>query len=160
MITTDVLRFSEHDFAIFCYSASNVEIIYAGHAHNRWSDGEIAPARTAADDQRYTNGKFGTYRTFASIVHAEWNALDGARLSTDVDLDEVFPDHVVLHEADPASIFQPKPIIGPYPIIIVEINDHILSIYMDVTIQTLAAESSAIRYERTRYRTLAHTRTL
>lgn len=160
MSTTDVLHFSAHDLAVFCYSASNVIVTYAGRAHELWDEGENAPTRTAAHDQRYPNGMFGTYRTFESLVQAEWNALDGTRLSTEVDLDQVFPDHVVLHGADPARIYQPNPIIGHEPVLVVEIDDHSLSIFMDVTIQTLSPDPSAPSYERTRYRTLAHTRTL
>lgn len=160
MTTPEGLRFSTHDFALFCYAATNINVIYAGRPHTLYEAGKTAPTRTAAHDTRYPNAKFGAYRAFESLVHAEWNALDGTRLITDVDLDQVFPDHLILHGADPARLVRPDPVIGDEPTLVVEINDRSLSIYMDVFLQMLPDNPAEPLGERIRYRTLAHTRLL
>lgn len=157
MPITEPLRFTTHHFALFCYAVSDVHVVYAGRAHDLWDDGEAAPARTPADDTRYPNGQFGVYHAFEGPVQARWRALDGSARSCEVDLDQVFADRVVRHGADPQRLYAPHPLIGGAPVLIVEINDRTLSIYMDVTVQTLPDDPASPRRDQTDYRTLAYT---
>lgn len=161
MTDDNVLRFTEHNFALFCYDCSNVHVVYGRRAHDLWDEGKAAPARTAADARRYPNAKFGTYRAFETPLDARWSALDGTPLSCQVDLDAVFPERIVPHTVDPRRIYRPMPISGRQPTILVEIDDRTLSVYIDATIQTLpeGADPLAGRDE-TDCRTLAFTRTL
>jgi hypothetical protein len=154
------LRFSTHHFALFCYAVSDVRVTYAGRAHELWDEGGPAPAKTAADATRYPNAQFGVYEAFEGPVQARWRAQDGSALSWDVDLEQVFPDRTVLHGADPQRIYAPIPLTGGRPVLIVELNDRTLNIYMDVTVQTVPASAAATKRDETEYRTLAYSHTL
>lgn len=166
MTDDNVLRFTAHNFALFCYDCSDVHVVYGRFAHDLWDEGTRAPVKTAGHADRYPNMKFGTYAAFEPPIEARWTANDGTTLSCEVDLNEVFPDRAVLHGADPRAIFTRLPISGRDPTLIVEINDRTISIYMDVFVQTVpagtdVADSAVVSArEETRYRTLAFTRTL
>ena len=97
------------------------------------------------------------YHAFEGPVQASWRAHDGSALSCEVDLDQVFADRLVRHGADPQRLYAPQPLIGGAPVLIVEINDRTLSIYMDVTVLTLPGDPASPRRDKTDYRTLAYT---
>lgn len=160
MTDDNVLRFTAHNFALFCYDCSNVHVVYGRRAHDLWDEGTPAPVKTAAHADRYPNMKFGTYTAFETTLEARWTAHDGTTLSCEVDLNEVFPDRVVPHNVDPRRIYAPMPITGREPTILVEVNDRTLNIYIDATIQSLpeGADPSKVARDETHCRTLAYTR--
>lgn len=157
MPTIEPLRFTSHHFAVFCYAVADVRVDYAGRTRALWDEGRMAPARTPADATRYPNAQFGLYQAFEGPLHASWRAHDGSALTWQVDLDQVFPDRAVLHDANPERIYAPMPLTGGAPVLIVELNDRTLSIYMDATVQTLPADPASPRRDQTDYRTLAYT---
>jgi len=73
-------------------------------------------------------------KTFPGPVVVEWTSLDGADHNVSIDLEEVFPGHLVLHDLSREEIRKPwletlsvEPVI---PDILLEVNDRDIRIYM------------------------------
>ncbi|MBI1773013.1 MAG: hypothetical protein HYR68_11835 [Burkholderiales bacterium] len=155
MANEDFLKFSKHDLNIQAYSASDVEVLYAGTPH-KLSAGKLAPAKTEKDQNKFPNFKSGTYVTFAGPVDVKWSAADGSKLAASLNLDEIFKDRRVLHTDDASRLYKADPVAGGHPTIIIEVNDRTLNMYMLVTIRL---EKDATTREHHDHRTLAYSKT-
>lgn len=155
MANEDVLKFSTHDLNIQVYSASDVELVYAGTPH-KLSTGKLAPAKTKTDETKYLNFKSGAYNAFPGPVEIKWSTADGSKLAASIDLDDIFKERKVLHTEEMSRLYMADPIAGGRPTIIVEVNDRTLNIYMAVT---LRLEKDAVTREHRDYRTLAFSKT-
>ena len=157
MTNDDVLKFSSHDLSIFCYGGvSDVYVEYAHTGHDFFV-GLVAPDKAPEDEARFPNSTSGSYVTFAGPVIVRWTARDGSKLDASIDLDPIFSDRAVLHSQDPGRIYQPAPIVGKSPTILVEVNDRCVSIYLLVTLK-LVKEPEHNRFEIRENRTLAFSR--
>jgi hypothetical protein len=155
-----VLKFSNHDLGIHCYNGvKNVRLVYAGSPHTLCTTGP-GLEKTAADENEPPNGSSGSYKAFAGPVEIDWLARDGSALHLDLDLDAIFKDRIVLHKADPARIYQPKPITGGEPLIVVEVIDRTVNVYMSLQLQLVRAEDPEGRREGSDQYTLAYSKTL
>ena len=76
-----------------------------------------------------------------------------------MNLSDIFKDRLVLHSEDPTKIFQPRPLLEGQPIIIVEINDRTVNVYMLVTLQLRPADPSSLRRDQREHRSLAYSHT-
>lgn len=155
MANEDFLKFSKHDLNIQVYSASDVDVLYAGTPH-KLSAGKLAPAKTEKDQNRYPNFKSGSYITFAGPVEVKWSAADGSKLSASLNLDDIFKDRKVLHTDDVSRIYKADPISGGQPTIIIEVNDRTLNVYMFVTIRLEKDEATRDHHD---HRTFAYSKT-
>lgn len=150
------LKFKTHDLNIQCYSASNMKLEYAGNEFHLF-EGKVSKEKTPADENRYPNGKSGSYNAFAGPVNLKWRSRDGSQHATTINLDEIFKDRKVLHKEDPSKIYMPMPITGNEPTIIIEINDRTVNVYMFVAIQLVSANTT--KRDESDNRTLAFSKT-
>lgn len=157
MFSEPGLRFTTHDMGVACYGVSDVSIAYGG-TERLLCSGQLAPAKTAADETRYPNVKFGSYPAFADPLQVRWRARDGSDHACVLALADLFPDRQVLHTEAPARIYQAAPLTGGEPTIIVELVERTLNIYMFASLQLAPGSAGGAREERD-HRTLAFSRT-
>lgn len=158
MASDNDLTFDTHVLNVQVYSASDLHLEYAGTSHDL-SWGELAREKTPQDESRYPNGKSGSYRTFAGPVRIEWRSRDGSRHSHLLNLDDVFKDRKVLHTEKPERIYQPMPITGGEPTIIIEINDRSVNVYLFAAIQLISDDPGSLVRDQRDHFTLAYSKT-
>lgn len=143
-----VLTYTTHDLALACYQVREVCVDYAGSRRRLFAE-RTAPAKTAADALRYPNVKFGSYPAFAGPLQVRWCSQEGDQHALTIELDRVFPGRVVPLGDVPARLYQPMPLSGGEPTIIVELLGRTLNLYLFATVQ-LAPDSGAhgVREER------------
>ena len=136
-LLTQPLTFKKHGFAVNCYSARDVQVIYGYIANSSYScgAGKIARAKRVEDEKRYWGGT-GGIPAFTGPAKIHWYSKDGAEHAYQLSLDEVFKGKKILHTEDPTRIAQYNP--PTEPIIIVEVNDRTLNVYMDTFIYLIA----------------------
>ncbi len=129
-----VLTFTTHDLALACYQVREVCLDYAATRRSLFTERE-APAKTAADALRYPNVKYGSYPAFAGPLQVRWRSRDGEQHGLTIELDSIFPGRVVPHSEAPERLYQPMPLSGAEPTIIVELLDRTLNVYLFATLQ-------------------------
>jgi hypothetical protein len=155
------LRFHTHGFGAVCFNTLTCSIIYHGHEFGtRKLDAYGNPydrPSGSPPDYDWQEGWRGSHgfvaiegRTFSDQVEIHWTSLDGVDHVTLIDFDEIFGDRLVLHEVrrdevkeawlDAASI---EPV---SPAIMVEVNDHIINVYMRAMVVTEAEQIPGNRY--------------
>jgi len=154
----DVLKFQTHELNLQIYSAGDLRLVYAGSPHEI-AMGRIAKDKTAEDAARYPGFTSGDYPAFAGPVEMEWRSKDGTHFKHTLDLDSIFKDRKVLHDENPADIYKPMPILGRQPIIIIEVNDRTVNVYMFTSIQLNPKDPDAARRDRRDHRVLAYSKT-
>jgi hypothetical protein len=155
---TEPLKFKTHDLNIQAYSVSDVKIEYAGTQFTLF-EGKVSKAKTAQDETKYPNGKSGSYVAFNSLANVEWCSQDGDRHKYELDFNEIFKEKKVLHDADPAQIYKPLPILGNEPTIIIELNNRTLNVYMYTVLSMIPVNSKATTREQHENRVLAFSKT-
>lgn len=157
MNNQNVLKFSSHSLAIFCYGGiSDVCIDYAKSRHDLTSAG-IMPEKRPQDENRRPSGTSGSYVAFAGPLTARWKTRDGSSLEASIDLDTIFPDRAVLHSQDPNLIHRADPLVSKEPVILIEVDHRTVNIYMLVTLR-LNNPAGPMPFASSRERTLAYTR--
>ena len=155
MSTINELKFKRHDLILKCFSATKMEVTYR---HQRlggggW-DGKMQRAKRPEDDKS-VSGVIMFFRAFETPLKVEWRSLDGTEHSIFLDLDEIFKNRIVLHNEDPERV---DPVNTRDPIIVVEVNNRTISLYMDVDVALYPTESSPRKLNR--HRTLVYSKTL
>jgi len=150
-----LITFNEHALDTFCYSASEMKVRYG-----RFSTGgckKTGRAKTPKDEKRFPGAPILGLPAFLGPLDAQWISKDGESLHAVLDLAEIFPGKVVLHQEDPAQLEETLPLITP-PTIVVEVNDRTLSIYMYAYMGVKTDEPGRIRRGSRNY-TLAYQKT-
>lgn len=95
------LRFDSYSFDARCYNTLRCSIIFDRQQHSlhvaepagqpyaeNWKDGWTGGFGSTEEFER---------RGFPSLIDIRWAALDGVERELEIDLEEVFPGHVILH---------------------------------------------------------------
>ncbi|CTP88094.1 hypothetical protein A6R71_09975 [Xanthomonas translucens pv. arrhenatheri] len=140
------LRFDSYSFGARCYHVSRCSIIFAKQQHsNYWDKPSGAPH--APDWKDDWTGGFGSTeefetRGFPSTVDIRWTALDGVERYVEIDLEKVFPGHLILHRVPKEEVFEywaeNKRKIAE---ILLEVNDRTINVYMRTWILTNRLQS-------------------
>lgn len=153
------LTFSTHDLTVRCFGgARDLYLEYAGTPHRLCSK-EPGRDKTPDDDRRYPRAISGTYTAFVAPVKLRWRDREGIEHEHEIDLDTIFKDRKVLHQADPARIYQSNPLNRRRPIIVIEVDDKTVNVGMFVTIQILPTDPTAKLCEPHDYYTRAYSKT-
>lgn len=132
------LRFKQHNFEAHCYNTLDCHVLYNGANTTRTAVSRATPAPVGADyKQNWGGAPFIGIRNFPGPVEIQWKAKSGADLTAEVDLSEIFKNELVLHST-PLDEIPEKAFKGPAgePLIIVEVNDRTVSVYMQMLIPT------------------------
>jgi hypothetical protein len=92
----------------------------------------MCPAKQPSYDKELPNvhmGPRGYFDAFEGPLTVKWRSLDGAQYSVVLDLNEIFKDRIVRHTEDPKRVDHDS---SHYPVIVVEVNDRTVNLYMDV----------------------------
>jgi hypothetical protein len=157
MSTAAELKFQRHNLATDCYSATVMRVIYA-HKQFPACSNKISREKRPEDDKRWP-GVISDFRAFEGPLQVEWRTRDGDSHSVVLNLDDIFRDKVVLHREDPQRIDQSMPMIPSNPIIVIEVHDRTLNVYMDVRIALRPTDPSVRTRDVRRNRTLAYSKT-
>ncbi|WP_448100202.1 hypothetical protein [Luteibacter jiangsuensis] len=130
------MKFKEHSFTTVCYSTRRCGVWYAGV----WS-GRRKPSRPSSEyGPKYLDHIMGGHigiANFPDPAELTWSSADGAEHQARVDIGAIFNDQVIRHNV-------PRDEVAPLrdgelstdPLILLEINDRTIRIYMRATIPT------------------------
>lgn len=132
------LRFARHDFAAYCYNTLNCSVVYNEHQFTRYAiDTPMsAPSSPNYKDAWGFSGYLGI-RNFPPPADVRWTSLDGVKHEAKVDIAAIFKDQLVWHKVPKSDMadFYSGPVAGE-PNIYLEVNDHIINVYMMMLIPT------------------------
>lgn len=149
------LRFHTHSFGARCFNTLACSLIYNGHQfgtqrmdYDGGSYDRPSGPPSPDDWMEYWSGHHGiltdTGETFPGPIVIEWMAMDGTHHHTDLDLDELFRDRLILHKVSRQEVKESwlatcsiEPV---SPHILVEVNDHTVNVYMRARVATEAEQ--------------------
>jgi len=144
------LKFDKFNFSTSCFSADDMEVIY-GNRHIRNSKminklfppSKMRPAKQPNDDKRLPRVHMGPKGYFEAFedgpITVKWRSLDNTQHSIVLDLDEIFKDRIVRHTEDPKLVDHVN---SRNPVIVVEVNNRTINLYMDVWVSLSRTETS------------------
>ncbi|HEY4092044.1 MAG TPA: hypothetical protein VGN46_11055 [Luteibacter sp.] len=148
------IRFYSHTFAAACFNTLACSFVYNryqfGTQKRDWT-GQIQDVPSgpppADRDVLWNSGHIISPKkgqTFPGPVELAWTALDNTPLHASVDLDAIFRDRLVLHRVSREQVKEPwlqtlsrDPV---SPMILVELDDRTVSVYMQASIATEAEQ--------------------
>ncbi len=146
------LRFNSYSFGAICYNtlACRIRFCNALHTSTKELDGPSGqPHRSDWKDVWHADFTHdsGPSDSFPTPVEIRWTALDGVQREVEIDLDDVFPDRLILHDAEPGDLeqwwaeggFFGK---GHDVEILLEVNDRAINIYMKSEVRTKHLEKA------------------
>ncbi|KWV11224.1 hypothetical protein [Xanthomonas translucens] len=140
------LRFDSYSFGARCYHVLRCSIVFAKQEHsNYWDKPSGAPY--APDWKDDWTGGFGSTeefetRGFPSTVDIRWTAMDGVGRYVEIDLEKVFPGHLILHNVPKEDVDEFWMTYGYFAegrhhvYILLEVNDRTINIYMKARVLT------------------------
>lgn len=138
------LWFTNYSFGARCYNTLKCSILFSKSQHSvhenepsgqpysaDWKEDWRAGYSTAASDEEFMR------KGFPTPIMIDWTALDGKERQVDIDLNEIFPHHEIIHNV-------PKEVVREYWAtkerrnlwILLEVNDRTISIYSKIRIPT------------------------
>ena len=145
------LTFRTHSLATTCFSANKMKVTYGRYTTNNCPTA-LAREKKLSDNTDLPSAALG-FRAFVGPLIVAWQARDGILFSQTLDLEKMFRGNVVQHKEDPKQIDPSLPLVVP-PLIVVEVDDRTLTIYMDVDIGLRTDEPGRLRRS-SRNRTIA-----
>lgn len=130
------LKFREHSFTTVCYSTRRCGVWYAGV----WS-GHRKPSRPSSEyGPNYLDHIMGGHigiANFPGPADLTWLSADGTEHQARIDIGAIFRDQVIRHNVPRGEV---APLrdgeLSTDPLILLEINDRTIRIYMRATIPT------------------------
>jgi hypothetical protein len=134
------LKFEDHTFTARCYGTLTCKIWYAGVP---WGDDKPSPpSSTYGPDyiEHVRSGHVGI-RNFPDPAELTWRSMDGVEHKARIDIGAIFRDRVVRHNVpreEVAELAHGK--LSTDPLILLELNDHTVRVYMRATIPTTSLQ--------------------
>lgn len=143
------LTFAAHNFAVYVYNTQSCTVIYNKYDYTRLYESEVAGPPPSPDYRAKwgVSGHVGI-RNFPAPANVAWISLDGTAHQASVDIADIFRDQQVRYavtedEIAPGRFPQG---IAPDPLIILEVNDRRLSVFMKAAIPTKQPQIPGNRY--------------
>ncbi|MDM7555169.1 hypothetical protein VB151_11695 [Xanthomonas fragariae] len=140
------LRFDSYSFDARCYHTLRCSIIFDRQQHSlHLADPSGDPyAPDWKDDWRGGFGSTEEFETrgFPSTVDIRWTAMDGVERYVEVDLEKIFPGHLMLHNVAGEDIDEFFLVYGysgngrNHVYILLEVNDRTINVYMRADVLT------------------------
>ncbi|MBU6246543.1 MAG: hypothetical protein KGN77_02205 [Xanthomonadaceae bacterium] len=143
------LRFTAHNFTVFVYNTLSCRVIYDRYDYTRLYEDERAPPPPSMDyrEKWPLNGHVGI-RNFPPPVEVSWTSLDGMTHHASVDLAALFHGERVRYsvsEEEIAAGHFPQGVVSD-PLIILEVNNRTLSVFMKAAIPTRGLQIPGNRF--------------
>lgn len=133
------LTFAAHNFAVYVYNTQSCTVLYNMYDYTRLYESEGAGPPPSPDYRAKwsISGHVGIHN-FPAPADVAWISLDGTAHKASVDIGEIFRDqrvrYAVAEEEIAAGRFPQG--LAPDPLIILEVNDRTLSVFMKAAIPT------------------------
>lgn len=143
------LTFAAHNFAVYVYNTQSCTVLYNKYDYTRLYESEVAGPPPSQDYRTRwgVSGHVGI-RNFPAPANVAWISLDGTAHKVSVDIADIFRDQRVRYavaEDEIAAGRFPQGI-TPDPLIILEVNDRTLSVFMKAAIPTKQPQIPGNRY--------------
>ncbi|QWT20173.1 hypothetical protein KPL74_20810 [Bacillus sp. NP157] len=149
------LRFNTHQFEAVCFNTLACSIVYnhfefGTQKQDRYgviTDSASGPP--PSDDWKAMLGSshgipLKKGKTFPGPIEARWTSLDGTEHHATIDLDEIFRERIVLHRVKRDEVKEAwlvaKSTHPVSPLILLEINDRLVRVYMEAVVATEAEQ--------------------
>ncbi|QSQ46648.1 hypothetical protein ISN34_07315 [Xanthomonas translucens pv. translucens] len=136
------LRFDSYSFGARCYHTLRCSIVFDKQQHTSSDLDSPSGEPYASDWKDHWTGGFGSTeefetRGFPSTIDIRWTAMDGVERYIEIDLEKVFPGHMILHKVPKDEVFdvwveRERKIVD----ILLEVNDRTINIYMKAWVLT------------------------
>lgn len=146
------LRFSSYSFGATCYNTLACRVLFCNAIHTLNKELDAPSGQPHRPDWKNNwSGDFihdsGPRDSFPTPVEIKWTALDGVQREVEIDLNDVFPDRLILHDAKPEDLepwwaesgFMGR---GHNVDILLEVNDRTINIYMKSRVRTKHLEKA------------------
>ncbi|USJ00073.1 hypothetical protein MUG10_19205 [Xanthomonas prunicola] len=141
------LRFDGYSFDARCYHTLRCSIIFDRQQHSASDLDKPSGEPHKPNWKDDWTGSFGSTeefeeRGFPSTVDIYWTALDGVKRHTEIDLEAIFPGHVILHNVAREDVDEFFLVYGysargrHYADILLEVSDHTINVYMRARVLT------------------------
>jgi hypothetical protein len=146
------LRFGRHNFVAYCYNAVGCHVIYSNYdfsdsVSEQDHDTVVSAAPPPGDYRANWNASHIEIENFPPPAKVSWKSLDGVAHQTTVNMAAIFKDQLVWHKvpkADMADFFH-GPVAGE-PDIFLEVNDHVINVYMKMLVPTRTEQIPGNKY--------------
>lgn len=133
------LQFKQHNFAVYVYNTRTCKVVYNNYDYTRLYQSEPAGPPPSLDYRERWNlsGHVGI-RNFPPAAEVTWTSSDGSSHQTSIDMARIFRDERVrytVNDQEIAAGLYPQGIFLD-PLIILEVNDRTVSIFMKAAIPT------------------------
>ncbi len=133
------LTFAAHNFAVYVYNTQKCTVLYNRYDYTRLYESEGARPPPSPDYRAKwgVSGHVGI-RNFPAPADVTWISLDGTAHRASVDVGDIFRDQRVRYTVAEKEIAPgrfPQGVVSD-PLIILEVNDRTLSVFMKVAIPT------------------------
>jgi hypothetical protein len=143
------LTFTAHNFAVYVYNTRRCTVLYNHYDYTRLYESEDTGPPSSPDYRAKwgISGHVGI-RNFPAPADVAWTSLDGTRHQAKIDIGEIFRDrrvrYAVAEEEVAAGRFPQG--ITPDPLIVLEVNDRTLSVFMKAAVPTKELQIPGNRY--------------
>lgn len=140
------LRFDSYSFGARCYNTQRCSIVFDRKQHSLHVIEPVGQPYAENWKDRWT-GSFGSTeefetRGFPSPINIRWTALDGVERELEIDLEEVFSGHVILHNVPRDEVEEDWAINTRKRVdILLEVNDRTINVYQSAWVLTRLLES-------------------
>lgn len=143
------LTFAAHNFAVYVYNTQSCTVLYNNYDYTRLYESEAAGPPPSPDYHAKwgVSGHVGI-RNFPAPANVSWVSLDGTAHKASVDISDIFRDQRVRYAVADDEIAPgrfPQGIVSD-PLIILEVNDRTLSVFMKAAIPTKQPQIPGNRY--------------
>lgn len=133
------LWFNDYSFGARCYNTLRCSIVFYRQELSRHliepSGQPHSPDWKAHWSAGFSTGENFEKHGFPTPVGIRWTAMDGSQHEAEIDLEEVFPDHLILHNVSRDEVDEDWAKYGYFgkghsADILLEVNDRTINIYM------------------------------
>lgn len=143
------LRFKQHNFAVYVYNTRTCTVVYNRYDYTRMYERAPSGPPSSPDYREKWNlsGHVGI-RNFPPSAEISWTASDGSSHQATVDIAALFRDervHYTVKDEEIAAGLYPQGIFLD-PLIILEVNDRTISVFMKAAIPTRKLQIPGNKY--------------
>jgi hypothetical protein len=127
------LRFDSFDFDVRCYNTLRCYVVFMNQQMSTHLDEPSGEPHSPDWKDRWKGGFIvSPDQVFPPPVQIHWTALDGVERSADIDLESIFPERLILHNAKEDEVVDGWGLRDHSRDveILMEINDQTISVYM------------------------------
>lgn len=128
------LTFKRHLFGAVCFDTHGCSVRYDGREHGTAADTPSVSSLPPGRFDALMIARYGDLPNFPGPAQLRWRAKDGAELTAEVDLGEIFGDGLIRHEVPREDIAEGVSM--GFTHVLIEVNDRTVNVYTRTLIPT------------------------